>query len=79
MAKNVIINGVTYSDVPYVDIPKVGGGKANFHDIADTTLNNDAQLLNGITAYDANGTKHTGNVTLPVISQDSVTKVLSIS
>ena len=23
---NVVINGVTYSDVPQVDIPKAGGG-----------------------------------------------------
>ena len=26
MAQNVIINGVTYSAVPEVDIPKSGGG-----------------------------------------------------
>lgn len=32
MAQNVIINGVTYSDVPEVDIPKAGGGTAKFHD-----------------------------------------------
>lgn len=33
MAKNVIINGVTYSDVPYVNIPlAAGGGNAKFVD-----------------------------------------------
>lgn len=32
MAQNVIINGVTYSNVPEVDIPKSGGGTAKFHD-----------------------------------------------
>lgn len=33
MAKNVIINGVTYSDVPYVNIPlSAGGGNAKFVD-----------------------------------------------
>lgn len=32
MAQNVIINGVTYSDVPEVDIPKSGGGTAKFYD-----------------------------------------------
>lgn len=29
---SVIINGVTYSDVPEVDIPKSGGGTAKFYD-----------------------------------------------
>lgn len=79
MAKSVIINGVTYADVPYVDIPKQGGGSAAFHDVSDATISGNAQLLNGVTAYGANGTKYTGNVTLPTISQDSTTKVLSIS
>lgn len=33
MAKNVIINGVTYSDVPYVNIPlAAGSGSAKFVD-----------------------------------------------
>jgi len=32
MAQNVIINGVTYSDVPEVQIPKSGGGNATFYD-----------------------------------------------
>lgn len=26
MAQNVVINGVTYSNVPEVDMPKSGGG-----------------------------------------------------
>ena len=34
MAQNVIINGVTYSNVPEVDIPKSGGGTAKFYDTA---------------------------------------------
>ena len=79
MAQSVIINGVTYANCPEVDIPKSGGGTAKFHDISDTSLNSDAQMLNGVTAYGADGLKHTGNVTLPTISQDSTTKVLSIS
>lgn len=37
MAQNVIINGVTYSDVPEVDIPKSGGGTARFFDTAPAT------------------------------------------
>lgn len=34
MAQNVVINGVTYSSVPEVDIPKSGGGTAKFYDTA---------------------------------------------
>lgn len=34
MAQNVVINGVTYSAVPEVDIPKSGGGTAKFYDTA---------------------------------------------
>jgi len=79
MAQNVVINGVTYQNVPEVDIPKSGSGTAKFYDIADATINSNAQLLNGVTAYGADGTKYTGNVTLPTISQDSTSKVLSIS
>lgn len=32
MAQNVIINGVTYQNVPEVNIPKSGGGTARFYD-----------------------------------------------
>lgn len=32
MAQNVLINGVTYPEVPEVDIPKQGGGTAKFFD-----------------------------------------------
>ena len=79
MAQNVIINGVTYSAVPEVDIPKDGGGTAAFYDVSDATLAANSSLLNGVTAYGAGGVKYTGSVTLPTISQDSTTKVLSIS
>lgn len=79
MAQNVIINGVTYQNVPEVDIPKSGGGTAKYYDVADASLNSNAQLLNGVTGYGSDGTKYTGNVTLPTIAQDSTTKVLSIS
>ena len=34
MAQNVIINGVTYANVPEVDIPKSGGGTSKFYDTA---------------------------------------------
>lgn len=79
MAQNVVINGVTYQSVPSVQIPKSGSGTASYYDISDATLNGNAQLLNNVTAYGADGTKYTGNVTVPTITQDSTTKILSIS
>lgn len=79
MAQNVVINGVTYQNVPEVDIPKSGSGTAKFYDTADATINSNAQLINGVSAYGADGTKYTGNVTVPTISQDSTSKILSIS
>ena len=132
MAQNVIINGVTYSSVPEVDIPKSGGGTAKFYDTAgaDATA---ANILTGKKAFGASGeisgsmanngatggtisTKSgsvtipagyttggsvtlggvsdciagnilngktilgvTGNLQMPTISQNSTTKILSIS
>ena len=54
MAQNVIINGVTYSSVPEVDIPKSGGGTAKFYDTAgaDATA---ANILTGKKAFGASG------------------------
>lgn len=37
MAQSVVINGVTYADVPEVDIPKSGGGTAKFYDASGAT------------------------------------------
>lgn len=54
MAQNVIINGVTYSNVPEVDIPKSGGGTAKFFDTAGATATA-ADILTGKTAYGASG------------------------
>jgi len=133
MAKNVKINGVTYQNVPEVDIPLASGsGTAKFHDTTGATAEA-ADVLSGETAFGANGaitgsmpnnggtggtittkggtvtipagyttggTVNLGNVTdltaqnllsgktvlgvagaltLPTISQDATTKVLSIS
>lgn len=130
MAQSVVINGVTYADVPEVDIPLSGGGTAKFMDTSAgdaaagdmlsgkkayaggqlvtgniqskaaatytpgtsdqtiqagqylagaQTISGDANLvssniLNGVTIFGV-----TGNLTLPSISQDSTTKVLSIA
>ena len=61
MAQNVIINGITYSNVPEVDIPTTGGGTAEFYDTSDATLDSGAKMLSGNTAY-ANGVKYTGSI-----------------
>lgn len=54
MAQNVIINGVTYSSVPEVDIPKSGGGTAKFYDTsgADAAA---GDILTGKSAFGASG------------------------
>ena len=63
MAQNVIINGVTYSSVPEVDIPKSGGGTAKFYDTASADVAA-GDLLTGKTAFGASGSVSTA---LPVI------------
>lgn len=134
MAQNVVINGVTYQNVPEVDIPKSGSGTAKFYDTASADITS-ADVLTGKTAFGSTGsisggmanngstsgtisTKagtvtipsgytsggtvsissteqakivasniksgvtilgQAGSLTLPTISQDSTTKVLSIS
>lgn len=54
MAQNVIINGVTYQNVPEVDIPKSGGGTAKFFDTAGASASA-GDILTGKTAYGASG------------------------
>ena len=132
MAQNVVINSVTYQNVPEVDIPKSGGGTAKFYDTASADISA-SDVLTGKTAFGASGSVSGsmanngstggtistkagtvtipagytsggtvslggvddclaanilsgksilgiyGSLTLPSISQDSTTKVLSIS
>lgn len=78
MAQNLIINGVSYQSVPVVQIPKSGGGTASF---IDTTIASGAagaaQIMSGYKAY-ANGDLVTGSATVPSVSQDSSTHILTI-
>lgn len=54
MAQNVIINDVTYSNVPEVDIPKSGGGTAKFYDTANGDIES-ADVLTGKTGFGSDG------------------------
>lgn len=54
MAQNVTINGVTYQNVPEVDIPKSGGGTAKFYDTSGADISA-GDVLTGKTAYGSSG------------------------
>ena len=51
---SVIINNVSYQNVPEVDIPKVGGGTAKFFDTSSANIVS-ADVLTGRTAYGSSG------------------------
>lgn len=71
MAKNVIINGVTYSDVPEVDIPlAAGSGMAKFYDASEGDVAA-GDLRQGKTAYGAGGAV-SGNVPTKAASDVTV-------
>lgn len=128
--QSVTINGVTYQDVPEIDIPTQGGGTAKFVETSDAnaasgdalygktfyvngskitgsiqskqaatytpgtsdqtiasgqyldgaqTIKGDANLVSQNILKDVTIFGVTGNLALPTISQDSTTKILSIS
>ena len=54
MAQNVVINGVTYQNVPDVDIPKSGSGTAKFYDTSSADITSE-HVLTGKTAFGASG------------------------
>lgn len=54
MAQNVVINGVTYSAVPEVNIPKQGGGTAKFYDTSGADISA-SDVLTGKTAFGSSG------------------------
>lgn len=63
MAKTIIINGVTYPDVPFTESPLASDPSqtAKFYDTDDATLDNGNKMLDGVTAY-SNGVKYTGSI-----------------
>lgn len=78
MAKDVKINNVTYSAVPSVQIPlATGSGNATFWDTSDADIQA-SYVLAGHIGYGASG-KIQGNASMPSISQDGGTKVLTIA
>lgn len=54
MAQNVIINSVTYQNVPEVDIPKSGGGTAKFYDTTTADISA-GDVLTGKVAFGSSG------------------------
>lgn len=75
---NIKINNITYSAVPSVQIPNAtGGGNATFWDTSDADLQA-SYVLSGHTGYGANG-KVEGSASMPSISQDGTTKILTIA
>ena len=54
MAQNVVINGVTYQNVPEVDIPKSGSGTAKFYDTSSADIAQ-GDVLTGKTAFGSSG------------------------
>lgn len=60
--QSVVINGVQYSNVPKIVVPKTTSGMAEFYDVSDATLDNGNKMLSGNVAYGAGGTKYTGSI-----------------
>ena len=75
---NVKINNVTYSAVPSVSIPLASGtGNATFYDTSEANIA-PQYVLNGYKGFGANGLVQ-GTASMPTISQDSSSKILTIA
>lgn len=75
--QSVVINGVTYNNVPQVEIPKSGSGTATFYDISDTTLAA-GQALSGYYFYKSDGTKTQGSIATKT-SSDLTASTLTVT
>jgi len=78
MASNVVINGVTYSNCPEVDIPKSGGGTAKFFDTSDANITS-SDVLTGKTGYGSSGSVSGGMANNGSTSGTISTKAGSVS
>ena len=78
MAQNVIINGVTYQNVPEVDIPKSGSGTAKFYDTSSADITSD-HVLTGKTAFGASGSVSGGMANNGSTSGTITTKAGTVS
>ena len=64
MAENVVINGVTYQNVPWMRAPLSSDPTSYgyYYDISDATIDSGDKILSGNTAYGSGGTKYTGTI-----------------
>ena len=76
-AVSVVINGVTYSNCPEVQIPKSGSGTASFYEISDTTAAA-GDVLSGKYFYTSGGTKTQGSIASKS-SSDLTASVLTVT
>lgn len=77
MAQTVVINGVTYNNVPKVEIPKSGSGTASFYDISDSTAAA-GDVVSGKYFYTSGGTKTQGSIQSKSAS-DITSSVLTVT
>lgn len=74
---SVVINNVTYSNVPEVTIPKSDSGTASFYEISDTTAVA-GDVLSGKYFYTSAGTKTQGSIATKT-SSDLTANVLTVT
>lgn len=63
MAQSVVLQNVTYNDVPAIDVPKSGGGTARFMDVTNTTAGA-SNVASGYYFYTSSGVRTQGSASL---------------